>query len=68
MRTVNVSIGHDHNLVIPKFIQIDSFTVIIRPYSNAQGLEIILISSLSKTRCSMAFSTFKILPRKGKIA
>lgn len=61
--TIYIGICHDDYLVITQLCYIKSSWI---PVPNAVIMA--LISALSYIRSSLAFSTFSILPRRGKIA
>ena len=67
MGTVHVRISHDDDLIITQFADVKVISVSFGK-STAKSLIIVLISAFASTLSILAFSTFRILPRIGRIA
>ena len=64
MRAVNVSVGHDDDLVVAQLSDVE----LVATDAGAQRRDQVPISWLTSIRSKRARSTFRILPRSGRIA
>ena len=64
MGAIDIGIGHDDDFMIPKLFKIEIVLPNPAPKSSDHRADFLVLQNFFKT----AFSTFKILPRIGRIA